>query len=135
MNPEPAVDQRQQQVRRGVTFLVIAIVLLLLALLLFGNGAPEWNEDGSRDAYSSVIRALLCASVIAGTMLVPISGRAFLLAVLPNKALGLVLGIFVGVIGAIVVPIELWLALGITDGLDPGTRERYESDDGDFDWD
>ena len=133
MISEPVAEQRQTQVRRGIIFLVIALVLLLLALLLFGNGAPEWNEDGSRDAYSDSIRALLCMSLIAGTMLVPLSARAFLLAVLPNKAIGVVLGLFVGVIGAVVVPIELWLALGITDGLDPGARERYENSD--WDWD
>jgi len=133
MNTDEVAEQRKTQARRGIIFLLIALVLLLLALLLWGNGAPEWNEDGSRDEYSTLIRALLCASLIAGTMLVPLSARAFLLAVLPNKAIGVVLGIFVGVIGAVVVPIELWLALGITDGLDPGARERYENSD--WDWD
>jgi Mn2+/Fe2+ NRAMP family transporter len=135
MTSETVAEQRQTQVRRGVIFLIVAIVLLLLALLLWGNGAPEWNEDGSREAYSTLVRALLCASVVAGTMLVPISARAFLLAVLPSKALGVVLGIFVAVIGAVVVPVELWLALGITEADGPGTRERLENSDSDWDWD
>jgi Mn2+/Fe2+ NRAMP family transporter len=132
---QPVAEQRQTQIRRGTIFLLVAVVLLLLALILFGNGAPEWNADGSRDDYSTFMRALICACLIGGTMLFPISARAFLLAVLPNKALGLVLGIFVAVIGAVVVPIELWLALGITDAHGPGAREHFESDGGGWDWD
>jgi Mn2+/Fe2+ NRAMP family transporter len=128
------LEQRRSRVRRAIIFLLLAIVLLLLFVLLFSAAAPEWNADGSRDAYSAWARALLCASLVGGTMLMPISVRAFLLAALPNKALAIVLGIFVGVIGAVVVPIELWLALGITDEDEPGTRERYENS-GDWDWD
>jgi cell division protein FtsW (lipid II flippase) len=127
-------DQRRERVRHAIIFLLLAIVLLLLALLLYSTAAPEWNADGSREPYPAWVRALLCASVIAGTMLMPISVRAFLLAALPSKTLGIVLGIFVGIFGVIAVPLELWLALGITDAEDPGARERYESSE-DWDWD
>ena len=54
------------------------------------------------------------ASLVAGTMLIPVSARALVLAALPHKTLALVLGVAVGLVGAVVVPIELWLALAIT---------------------
>jgi uncharacterized membrane protein YadS len=134
--PEQSVpEQRRAQVRRGIIFLLLALVLLLLALLLFGNAQPEWNEDGSRDAFPDWVRALLAASVIAGTMLIPISARAFLLAALPSKVLALALGVFVGVIGAVAVPLELLFTLAMTSADEPGARERYESGSGGWDWD
>jgi hypothetical protein len=128
-----STEHRREHFRRGVIMLLLAILLLFLALLLFGN-APDWNADGSRDAYPTWARALLCASVIMGTMFMPLGARSLLLAALPNQALAVVLGIVVGVFGLGVVPVELWLALAITDTEPAGERERQENS-GDWDWD
>jgi Mn2+/Fe2+ NRAMP family transporter len=129
---------RRRRFRRTVVMLLLAIVLILLALLIYATGQPDWQVDGSREPYPSWTRALICASLVAGTLLGPLGVRELVLAILPSKALGVVLGIVIGLAGAVVVPIELWLAMGITDGLDAGTKQRYESDEASgssFDWD
>lgn len=127
--------QRKQRFRRSVVLLLLAIVLLLLAFFVLALATPDWQPDGSRPDYSTAARALIIASLVAGTILAPVSLRELILAVLPSKTLGVVLAIAIGMAGMIAAPIEIWLALAITDSLEPGTQERYESDDGDWDWD
>lgn len=117
-----------------VVFLLLAIALLLLGLLVFAMATPDWQADGSRPPYDAATRAAICACLIAGTMLVPISLRELMLALLPNQALGLILGLLIGMTGLIAVPIELWLVMVVTDELEPGAQQRYE-DGGDWDWD
>ncbi len=132
---QPSADaERRVHGRNAVIFLLLAIVLLLLALLLFGNAAPEWNADGSREPYPAWARALVCASVVAGTVMVPLSLRSLVLLLLPHKALAVLLGVLVGAVGLVAAPLEVWLALAITDAEEPGSEERYESG-GDWDWD
>jgi hypothetical protein len=129
---------QRRRFRRTVVMLLLAIVLILLALLIFAIGRPDWQVDGSREPYPSWTRAMICASLIAGTLLGPLGVRELVLAIVPIKALGVVLGIMIGIAGAVVVPVELWLAMGITDGLEAGSQQRYESDaesGSSFDWD
>lgn len=127
-------EQRKLQIRRGIIFLVLALAFLLLAVLLFAFGAPEWNADGSRDAYSSFARSALCTCLIAGTMFVPASVRAFVLAMLPHRSLRLAMTIFIVATAAVVVPVEAWLALKVTDAEEPGEREKRDNSS-DSDWD
>lgn len=119
--------------------LLLAIILILLAFLIYGMCTPDWQVDGSREPYPSWTRLLICASLVAGSLLGPLGVRELVLAIVPSKALGVVLGIVIGIAGVVVVPIELWLAMGITDGLDAGSQQRYESDEAEagssFDWD
>jgi hypothetical protein len=68
-------------------------------------------------------------------MLVPVSLRELILALLPNQALGVILGVAIGMTGLIAVPIEIWLVMIVTDELEPGAQERYEEDGDDWDWD
>jgi hypothetical protein len=137
-NEESSEATRRRRFRRTVVMLLLAIVLLLLALLIYATGTPDWQPDGSREPYPSWRRALICASLVAGTLLGPLGLRELVLAIVPSKALGVVLGIAIGLAGIVVVPIELWLAIGITEEFDPGTQQRYESDadsGSSFDWD
>jgi hypothetical protein len=132
---ESSEAQRKQRFRRTVVLLLLAIVLLLLAIVLLGIATPDWNADGSRPDFSAVARAAICASLVAATILFPVALRELILAVVPNKALGLILGIAIGMAGVIAAPIEIWMVMTITDALEPGTKERWENDDGDWDWD
>jgi hypothetical protein len=134
-NEESVEAQRKQRFRRVVVFLLLAIALLLLGLLLLTMGTPDWQADGSRSDYGAAMRAAICASLIAGTMLVPVSLRELILALLPNQALGVILGVAIGMTGLIAVPIEIWLVMIVTDELEPGAQERYEEDGDDWDWD
>lgn len=138
-NEESVEAQRKQRFRRTVVFLLLAIALLLLGLLLFAMATPDWQADGSRPAYGSMTRAAICASLIGGTMLVPVSLRELILALLSGQsfgqALGLILGLLVGLTGLVAVPVELWLVMLVTDELEPGAQQRYEADGDDWDWD
>jgi hypothetical protein len=131
---ESSEAQRKQRFRRTVVMLLLAIVLILLALLLLAIGTPGWQPDGSRPSHSDGLRGLICACLVGGTILAPLGVRELILALLPSKALGVVLAIAIGMAGMIAAPIEIWLALAITDELEPGSQERYENDD-DWDWD
>jgi hypothetical protein len=133
-NEESVEARRKQRFRRVAVFLLLAIVLLLFGLLLFAMATPDWQADGSRSPYGGVTRAAICASLIAGTMLVPVSLRELILALLPNQALGLILGLLIGVSGLIAVPLEVWLVMFATAEREPGTQQRYE-DGEDWDWD
>lgn len=134
-NEESVEAQRKRRFRRTVVLLLLAIALLLLGLLLFAMTTPGWQADGSRPAYGSMTRAAICASLIGGTMLVPISARELILALVPNRALGLILGLLIGLTGLVAAPVELWLVMLVTDELEPGAQERYEADGDDWDWD
>jgi hypothetical protein len=134
-NEESIEAQRKQRFRRVVVFLLLAIALLLLGLLLFALTTPDWQADGSRESYGAGTRAAICVCLVAGTMLLPLSLRELILALLPNPALGLILGLLIGITGLIAVPLELWLVMIVTDELEPGAQERYEDDDSDWEWD
>jgi hypothetical protein len=133
-NEESIEAQRKQRFRRTVVFLLLAIALLLFGLLLFGTATPDWEADGSRSAYGGVTRAVICASLIAGTLLFPVSLRELILALLPNQALGLILALLIGMSGLIAIPIELWVVMVVTKELEPGAQQRYEESEG-WDWD
>lgn len=133
-NVESSEAQRKQRFRRTVIMLLLAIALLLLALLLLAMATPDWQADGSREPYGAAMRAAICVSLAVGTMLVPVGLRELILAVLPSQALGLVLGLLIGMTGLVAVPIEVWLVMVVTDELEPGAQQRYEEDDG-WDWD
>jgi hypothetical protein len=137
-NEQTIEAQRKQRFRRVVVFLLLAIVLLLLGVLLLAMATPEWQADGSRPPYSVVMRVAICACLIGGTMLVPVSVRELILALLGQyamgSALGVILGVMVGMIGLIAVPVEVWLVSIVTDELEPGAQQRYE-DGEDWDWD
>jgi O-antigen/teichoic acid export membrane protein len=128
--------QRTRRFRRTVVFLLLAIALILLALLLLALATPGWLPDGSRPAYPASIRALIGASLVAGTVLVPVGVRELVLALLPNEALGLILALVIGMAGLIAAPVEIWVTMVATAELEAGAQQRYESDDDvDFDWD
>jgi cell division protein FtsW (lipid II flippase) len=137
-NEQSIEAKRKQRFRRVVVFLLLAIVLLLLGLLLLAMATPEWQADGSRAPYGMATRAAICACLVGGTMLVPLSLRELILALLGRhavgSALGVILGVLVGMTGLIAVPVELWLVMIVTDELEPGAQQRYE-EDGDWDWD
>jgi cell division protein FtsW (lipid II flippase) len=126
---------RRRRVRRAVVMLLVALLLLVGGMLLLSVGAPEWQPDGSRERYPFLVRVLVCASLIAGTMLVPIGLRRLLLALVPSKSLGVVLAALVGLFGLVAVPLEIWMGVALTRGLEPGSQERQDSGDGDWDWD
>jgi hypothetical protein len=132
---ESSEAQRKRRFRRTLVLLLLALVLLLLALVIYAFGQPGWQPDGSREAYDEAVRLLIAACLISGTLLGPLGLRELILAIAPSKALGLILAIVIGMGGLIAVPVELWLLSIVTDGLEPGSRERYESGDDDFDWD
>jgi O-antigen/teichoic acid export membrane protein len=134
-NAETSEAQRKQRFRRTVILLLLAIALLLLGLLLFALATPDWQADGSRPPYDGATRAAICVSLILATMLVPVSLRELILALLPNQALGLMLGLLIGMTGLIAVPVEVWLVLLVTDELEPGAQQRYEDGGDDWDWD
>lgn len=132
---ESSESQRTRRFRRTVVLLLLALVLVLLALLLLALGVPSWQPDGSREAYAAILRALIGASLVAGTLLLPLGLRELILALVPSKPLGLILGVLIGVAGMIVAPLELWLVVIATAEHEPGSQARYESDDDDWDWD
>jgi hypothetical protein len=132
---ESSEAQRKQRFRRTVILLLLAIALLLLALLLLGMSTPDWQADGSREPYGAGSRAAICVCLALGTMLIPAGLRELILAVLPSQALGLVLGLVIGLAGVISIPIEIWLVMVVTDELEPGSEQRYEDGDDDWDWD
>jgi Mn2+/Fe2+ NRAMP family transporter len=132
---ESTEAQRKQRFRRTIVLLLLLIVLLLLAFVVLAVATPDWQPDGSRPDYSAAARAVICASLVAGTVLIPVSLRELILGLIPSKTLGLILAIGVAITGAIAAPIEIWLTLIVTDSLGPGSQQRYESDDTDWDWD
>ncbi len=115
--------------------LLLAIAVLLLGLLVFALATPPWQADGSREAYSALVIAAICACLVVGTVLIPVGLRELVLALLPSKALGLVLALGIGFAALIAVPLEIWLVTIVTDELEPGSEQRYEEADGDWDWD
>jgi hypothetical protein len=137
-NEQSIEAQRKQRFRRVVVFLLLAIALLLLGVLLLAMATPEWQADGSRPPYGMVTRAAICACLIGGTMLVPVSLRELVLALVGQyavgSALGVILGVMIGMIGLIAAPVEVWLVSIVTDELEPGAQQRYE-DGEDWDWD
>lgn len=135
---EPKIDKpkdRRRRIRIAAFLLILAIALVMLALLLYALSTPAWLDDGARPAYDPLVRALLVASLAAGTVLLPVALRAGVLALLPSRIVGLILGVTIGIFGAVVVPLEVWMAMELTAELEPGTRERWESDPTDWGWD
>lgn len=132
---ESSEAQRTRRFRRTVVMLLLALVLLLGALLLYALGVPAWAPDGSREAYDDALVVLIGACLVSGTLLGPLGLRELILAIVPSKALGLVLALVIGMAGLVAVPIELWLLGVVTRALEPGAHERYESDEDDWDWD
>jgi hypothetical protein len=122
-NPEASEILRKQRFRRTV-------ILLLLAM-----ATPDWEADGSRSPYGMATRTAICASLILGTMLVPVGLRELILALLPSPALGLILGLLIGMMGLLAVPLEIWLVMIVTDEHEPGSQQRYEDGGDDWDWD
>jgi hypothetical protein len=137
-NEQSIEAERKQRFRRVVVFLLLAIALLLLGVLLLAMATPEWQADGSRPPYSMVMRVAICGCLIGGTMLVPVSARELILALLGRyavgSALGVILGVLIGMIGLIAVPVEVWVVAVVTHELEPGAQQRYE-DGEDWDWD